>query len=59
MYRKNLTSRPPENSVDADNRYFNLLEGKNIKQLETKDMKKDGTVFDVGNFVITYIQSKR
>lgn len=38
---------PPENSVDAENRYFDLLEGKNIKLLETKDMKKDGTVFDV------------
>ena len=38
---------PPENSKDAENRYLELLEGKSVKVLETKDMKKDGTVFDV------------
>ena len=38
---------PPENSMDAENRYLELLEGKCVKVLETKDMKKDGTVFDV------------
>lgn len=38
---------PPENRLDAENRYFDLLDGKSIKMLETKDMKKDGTVFDV------------
>lgn len=38
---------PPENRVDAENRYLDLLDGKSIKLLETKDMKKDGTIFDV------------
>lgn len=38
---------PPENSIDAEKRYLELLEGKSVKVLETKDMKKDGTVFDV------------
>ena len=38
---------PPENRVGAENRYHNLLEGKSVKLLETKDMRKDGTVFDV------------
>ncbi|MFJ7735871.1 nitrogen regulation protein NR(II) [Lysinibacillus sp. NPDC097287] len=37
---------PPENSIDAENRYHDLLEGKSVKMLETKDMRKDGTVFD-------------
>lgn len=38
---------PPENQVEAEKRYFDLLDGKSIRFLETKDMKKDGTVFDV------------
>ena len=38
---------PPENMMDAENRYYDLLEGKSIKWLETKDMRKDGSVFDV------------
>ena len=38
---------PPENNADAEIRCLQLLEGECIKVLETKDMKKDGTVFDV------------
>lgn len=38
---------PPENKIDAENRCFDLLNGKSVKLLETKDMRKDGTVFDV------------
>ena len=44
---KILSFVPPENKSDAEKRYFDLLEGKSIKFLETKDMKKDGSIFDV------------
>lgn len=37
---------PPENRIDAEKRYHDLLEGKSVKLLETKDMRKDGTIFD-------------
>ena len=37
---------PPENRLAAENRNQDLLEGKSVKLLETKDMRKDGTVFD-------------
>lgn len=44
---KVITLVPPENKIDADNRYFDLLKGKSVKLLKTKDMRKDGTVFNV------------
>lgn len=37
---------PPENRLAAEKRNQDLLKGKSVKLLETKDMRKDGTIFD-------------
>ncbi len=44
---KSIPLVPPENVLEAEQRYASLLEGKSIKLLETQDMRKNGTVFDV------------
>lgn len=44
---KSIPLVPPENVLEAEQRYASLLEGKSFKLIETQDMRKDGTVFDV------------
>ncbi|CAM5664624.1 histidine kinase OS=Lysinibacillus sphaericus OX=1421 GN=LS41612_19060 PE=4 SV=1 [Lysinibacillus sphaericus] len=44
---KTIPLVPPENVLEAEQRYASLLEGKSFKLIETQDMRKDGTVFDV------------
>ena len=44
---KSIPLVPPENVLEAEQRYASLLEGKSFKLLETQDMRKNGTVFDV------------
>ena len=44
---KSIPLVPPENVLAAEQRYASLLEGKSFKLIETQDMRKDGTIFDV------------
>ena len=44
---RSLPLVPPQKEAEAKKRFQQLLEGKRFHLIETQDMKKDGTIFDV------------